>query len=138
MFCDDTEMKLLNQCPSCLLSSSIEEIQPEVINSKVKNGSKRKFFGSLKDFAQIIFCEGDKKLSDRDYYTKFYTSKGIQPKIFNASKKYRIERKHKIKKRESFHRKFDVSKCESGRKIDEIKGECRGSFKIFRLNQHEI
>jgi hypothetical protein len=124
-------MKLVHQCPSCLFSSSTEELPSEIDNSKGRKGPRNRIFGSLKEFAQFIFCDGDKNLTNRDYYTKFYTSKGIQPKIFNASKKYNIERKHKIKKRESFNRKCDVRKCESGSKIDEIKGECRGSFEKF-------
>jgi hypothetical protein len=88
----------------------------------------------------LIFCEGDKNICKRDYYTKFYTSKGIQPKLFNASKKYRIERKFKIKKRESFNRKFDaaVDECESGNtNVDEIKGECaRVIFKAFNAQMN--
>lgn len=51
-------------------------------------------------YAILVFGGGDNKLSDREYYSKFYTSTAVQPKYFCAGKKYEIERKHKIKKRE--------------------------------------
>lgn len=117
-------MKLFDQCSSCLYSSSSEILPPEISDSNGNTGKRNKILGPLKELAQLIFCEGDKKICNRDYYTKFYTSKGIQPKFFNASKKYQVERKHKIKKRDSF-RRTDTDESKSGN-IDEIKGECEG------------
>lgn len=55
-------------------------------------------------YATLVF--GDRKFSDRDYYSKFYTSAAVQPKYFCAGKKYEIERKHKIKKRELLNDKL--------------------------------
>lgn len=59
-------------------------------------------------YAILVF--GDSKFSDRDYYSKFYTSAAVQPKYFCAGKKYEIERKHKIKKRELLNDKLSNSR----------------------------
>lgn len=75
-------------------------------------------------YAILIF--GDGKFNDRDYYSKFYTSATVQPKYFCAGKKYEIERKHKIKKRELLNDKLSNSEHYPTSTItcgDNIKGE---------------
>lgn len=74
----------------------------------------------------ILVFGGDNKLSDQEYYSKFYASTAVQPKYFCAGKKYEIERKHKIKKRELLNdglnnatRNYTTSACRD----NNIKGE---------------
>jgi hypothetical protein len=78
-------MKLVHQCPSCLFSSSTEELPSEIDNSKGRKGPRNRIFGSLKEFAQFIFCDGDKNLTNRDYYTKFYTISNVNIKSKSAN-----------------------------------------------------
>lgn len=59
-------------------------------------------------YALIVFG-GDVKISHRDFYSKFYASSAVQPKYFCAGKKYEIERKHKVKKRELLNDKLSSS-----------------------------
>lgn len=56
-------------------------------------------------YALLVFG-GDVKVSHRDFYSKFYASAAVQPKYFCAGKKYEIERKHKVKKRELLNDKL--------------------------------
>lgn len=76
-------------------------------------------------YAILVF--GDGKISDREYYSKFYTSPAVQPKYFCAGKKYEIERKHKIKKRELLNDGLDNGRrcttSAANRVGDNIKGE---------------
>lgn len=78
----------------------------------------------LERYAVLMFG-GDNKLSDRDFYSKFYASAAVQPKYFCASKKYEIERKHKIKKRELLNDKVSNNRryVTSSARHDNIRGE---------------
>lgn len=87
-------MRLIDHCPNCFSSTSSEE----GTSSDKKRKKRKKLFKPFESYAILVF--GDSKLSDREYYSKFYTSGAIQPNFFCASKKYEIERKHKIKKRD--------------------------------------
>lgn len=64
--------------------------------------AKRKqaqIFSHFKSYVfSVLSC--DDKFCDRDFYSKFYTSSSLMPKFFNAAKKYKVERKIKIKKRD--------------------------------------
>jgi hypothetical protein len=58
-------------------------------------------------YAAMVLGGDSRKFSDCEYYSKFYTAAAIQPKYFCAGKKYQIERKHKIKKRDLFNDKLN-------------------------------
>lgn len=89
-------MKFISQCPNCFTSSTDDSDETNL--SDAKNKSLRKKI--LLPLAVFVFgC--DKRLKDqRDYYSKFYTAPTIQPRCFSRGKKYEIERKHKVKKRD--------------------------------------
>lgn len=71
----------------------------------------------------MLIFGADSQLADRDFYSKFYTSSSAQPKYFAAGKKYEIERKHKVKKRELLNDEFSNGRrCTTGRD-NNIKGE---------------
>jgi hypothetical protein len=113
-------MRLIEHCPNCFTSTS-DEGNSDGGDKKKKR--RKKLFMPLERYAILVF--GD-KFSDRDYYSKFYTSAAVQPKYFGAGKKYEIERKHKIKKRELLNDKLSNSKHYPTNIIsrcDNIKGE---------------
>lgn len=87
-------MRLIDHCPNCFSSTSDEGNS----DGERRKRKRKKLFIPFERCAILFF--GDNKLSDREYYSKFYTSTAVQPKYFCAGKKYEIERKHKIKKRE--------------------------------------
>lgn len=102
-------MKIIDKCPSCISSST--EDSDETLSDEKQRQHKRKNF--LTPFA--IFIHGcDKKFKDqREFYSKFYTAPTIQPRIFSRSKKYEIERKHKVKKRDLMNSKLNISAISS-------------------------
>lgn len=120
-------MRLIDHCPNCFSSTSSEEGNSD---GDKRRKRRKKLFMPFERYAILVFG-GDSKLSDREYYSKFYTSAAIQPKFFCAGKKYEIERKHKIKKREltndglSNGRYYTTSSVHSN--DNDIKGErhCR-------------
>jgi hypothetical protein len=57
--------------------------------------------------ALFMFTAADKQIKDqREFYSKFYTNSCIQPRVFCRGKKYEIERKHKVKKRDLLNDKL--------------------------------
>ena len=88
-------MRLIDHCPNCFSSTSDEGNS----DGERKKKKRKKLFMPFERYAILVFGR-DSKISDQDYYSKFYTSTAVQPKYFCAGKKYEIERKHKIKKRE--------------------------------------
>lgn len=88
-------MRIIDHCPSCFSSTSSDEGNSDGARKR----KRKKLFMPLERYALLVFGV-DKKLSDRDYYSKFYASPAVQAKSFCAGKKYEIERKHKVKKRE--------------------------------------
>lgn len=117
-------MRLIERCPNCFSSTSSDEENSDSSDKKKWKEKRKKLFLPFERYAILVF--GDSKISDRDYYSKFYTSTAIQPKYFCAGKKYEIERKHKIKKRELLNdklsniRHYPTSANSHG---DNIKGE---------------
>jgi hypothetical protein len=117
----DSGMRLIDHCPNCLSStSSSDEASATPTASGAARKKRRKLF-----LPSLVF--GDGKLDARDYYSKFYTSPAVQLKSFCAGKKYEIERKHKIKKRDMLNaglsnarRRCTTSATNRG---DNIKGE---------------
>lgn len=113
-------MKLIENCSNCFSSTS-DEGNSDGGDNKTKK--RKKFFLQFERYAIFVF--GD-KFNDCEYYSKFYTSTAVQPKYFCASKKYEIERKHKIKKRELLNDKLRNSKpypTNIFSRGDNIKGE---------------
>lgn len=115
------DMKIIDRCSNCFSSSSsaddkgknnknncknnsdgekeVEEAEyAEIDKSKNKRKKKRNL---LMPLAILMLNAADKKINDqREFYSKFYTASCIQPHVFSRGKKYVIERKHKIKKRD--------------------------------------
>lgn len=108
-------MKLIDHCPNCFSSTSSDEGNSDGRKGKRK---RKRFFHPFGRYAMLIFS-ADSQLADRDFYSKFYTSSSAQPKYFAAGKKYEIERKHKVKKRELLN---DGRSCTTSRD-NNIKGE---------------
>lgn len=99
-------MRFIDQCPNCFSSTSSEEATSDGDKAKKKKKSRRKsLFLPFERYALLVFG-GDRKISDHDFYSKFYASAAVQPKYFCAGKKYEIERKHKVKKRELLNDKL--------------------------------
>ena len=121
-------MKIIDRCPNCISSSteeSDETLSDEKQYQRQQNKKRRNF---LTPFA--IFINGcDKKFNDqREFYSKFYTAPTIQPRIFSRGKKYEIERKHKVKKRDLMSSKLNISAISSGSEFnltssDGVEGE---------------
>jgi hypothetical protein len=87
-------MKLIDRCPSCFSSSSDDDYSDE-------RGKRERKISGKKLLAILILGGYDKRLNDqREHYSKFYTAPTIQPRLFCRGKKYEIERKHKVKKRD--------------------------------------
>lgn len=99
-------MKVIDRCPNCFSFSrdksderdedevEYAEIQDEIPTKKKK---KRNF---LMPLAFLMLSLTDNKINDqRGFYSKFYTA-SCQPRVFCHGKKYKIERKHKVKKRD--------------------------------------
>lgn len=105
-------MKIIDRCPNCFSSNdgnnnydTKEGEYDKILDYKSKNKAeerkKKKKTNLLMPLAIFMLNAADKKISDeRDFYSKFYTSSCIQPRIFCHGKKYEIERKHKVKKRD--------------------------------------
>lgn len=89
-------MRFIDYCPNCFSSTSSDEGNS---NGDKKEKKRRKTLTSFERYASLVFG-GDNKLSDQDFYSKFYASAAVQPRYFCGGKKYEIERKHKTKKRE--------------------------------------
>lgn len=89
-------MRIIDHCSSCFSSTSSDEGNSDGAGKRKR---KKSLFVPLERYVLLLFG-GDKKLSDQDYYSTFYASPGVQAKSFCAGKKYEIERKHKVKKRE--------------------------------------
>lgn len=122
-------MRLIDHCPSCFSSTSSDEGNSD-------GGRKRKrktLLMPLERYALLLFG-GDKKIRARDYYSKFYASPAVQAKSFCAGKKYKIERKHKVKKRELFGDGLSKSYTTLG--DSNIKGESHWN-EMFKVRADE-
>jgi hypothetical protein len=106
-------MRIIDRCPNCFSSSSSDETNSDNVDNEDicrggkarKRDMKRKLLMPLTVLS--IFGNFDTRLNDqRDYYSKFYTAPTIQPRWFCRGKKYEIERKHKVKKRDLFNGKL--------------------------------
>lgn len=96
-------MRFIDYCPNCFSSSSSDEAN--VSSDVTKKTSSRKHRKFMK-YATMVLGDS-RKFSDCEYYSKFYTAAAVQPKYFCAGKKYEIERKHKIKKRDLLNGKLN-------------------------------
>lgn len=126
------DMKIIDRCPNCFSPSDDnnnnyatdkrmkhdEEAEyAEILDDKSKNKAKqkKKKRNLLMPLAIFMLNAADKKISDRrEFYSKFYTSSCIQPRVFCHGKKYEIERKHKVKKRDLLNDKLSnnaISGC---------------------------
>lgn len=117
-------MKIIDKCPNCI-SSSTDDSDETLSDEKQRQKKRKNFLTPL----AVLLLGCDKKLNDqREFYSKFYTAPTIQPRIFSRSKKYEIERKHKVKKRDLMNSKLNISAISSGSEIhltssDDIEGE---------------
>lgn len=86
-------------------------------DDNAKTNKKKRKKGNLFMPLAILMLNAavDKKICDqREFYSKFYTASCIQPRIFCHAKKYEIERKHKVKKRDLLNDKLSnnaISGC---------------------------
>lgn len=134
-------MKIIDRCPNCFSSNDDnnnnydadkrmkyneeeEGEYAEILDDKSKNKAKKKKKRNLlMPLAMFMLNAADKKISDqREFYSKFYTSSCIQPHVFCRGKKYEIERKHKVKKRDLLNDKLSNNAIS-------------GSGKYFTLSQ---
>lgn len=135
-------MKIIDRCPNCFSSNDDnnnnydadkrmkyneeeEGEYAEILDDKSKNKAKKKKKkrNLLMPLAMFMLNAADKKISDqREFYSKFYTSSCIQPHVFCRGKKYEIERKHKVKKRDLLNDKLSNNAIS-------------GSGKYFTLSQ---
>lgn len=90
-------MKIIDRCPSCLSSSSDDNDIKDAPEKREPKIVKKKL---LMPFAIFVFGRDNKFNDQREFYSKFYTAPTIQPHLFCHGKKYEIERKHKVKKRD--------------------------------------
>lgn len=91
-------MRFIDHCPNCFSSTSSDEGNSD--GDKRKKRRKTLFNPLERYVSALVLSGGNRKVADRDFYSKFYDSAAVQPKYFCAGKKYEIERKHKVKKRE--------------------------------------
>lgn len=101
-------MKIIDRCPNCISSSTEEsdEVLSDEKYHKRREKIRKKFLSPL----AILILGCDKKLNDqREFYSKFYTAPTIQPRFFCHAKKYEIERKHKVKKRDLMNDKLNIA-----------------------------
>ncbi|KAG5678397.1 hypothetical protein PVAND_008074 [Polypedilum vanderplanki] len=95
-------MKIIDRCPSCLSSSSNDNDIKDAPEKRELKFAKKKLLTPL----SIFILGRDNKFNDqREFYSKFYTAPTIQPHLFCHGKKYKIERKHKVKKRDLLNNK---------------------------------
>ena len=87
-------MRLLDQCSNCFSSASGHG------DKSNERSHKNEWKNVLEKIANICVLKNGNKITEKEYYSKFYTSPFVQLKYFNAAKKYKLERKHKVKKRE--------------------------------------
>lgn len=98
-------MKIIDQCPNCFSPKSDDsdnkredEVDYAEIQDEIPKKKKKRNF--LTPLAFLMLSIADNRISDqREFYSKFYTT-SCQPRVFCGSKKYKIERKHKVKKRD--------------------------------------
>jgi hypothetical protein len=115
-------MRFIDHCPNCFSSTSSDEGNSD--GDKVKKKSRRmnKLFMPFERYAILVFG-GDSKITDREYYSKFYSTASVQACHHGAGKKYEIERKHKVKKRELLNDKLSNRRHYTTTSNDNIKGE---------------
>lgn len=98
-------MKIIDRCPNCFSSGSVDSDkrhENEAEYSEIRDNipKKKKKRNLLMPLAFMMLNVADNKIKDqREFYSKFYTT-SCQPRIFCHGKKYKIERKHKVKKRD--------------------------------------
>lgn len=84
----------------------------------------------------IIFGSSSSHFNDinthKNYYSKFYTSS--HPKLYYGGKKYEVERKHKVKKRELYRISNDKIDKSSG---DEVADQIIRRDDSFQANKGE-
>lgn len=96
-------MRYIDQLGNCFSSMTSDE---ESLDSDANRKKRRRsIMIPFERYALLVFG-GGRKIENRDFYSKFYASAAIQPKYFCAGKKYEIERKHKVKKRELLNDKL--------------------------------
>lgn len=102
-------MRIIDRCPNCI-SSSTDDSDETLSDGKSFKRREKVGRNFLTPLAVLILGCDKKKLNDQCefYYSKFYTAPTIQPRFFCRGKKYEIERKHKVKKRDLLSRKSNV------------------------------
>jgi hypothetical protein len=90
-------MKIIDRCPSCLSSSTTtDDYDSNDTHEKRDNKIGKRLLSPL----ALLVLGCDKKFSVDQHYSRFYTASTVQPHLFCRGKKYAIERKHKVKKRD--------------------------------------
>lgn len=98
-------MKFIDQCPNCFSPKSDDtdkrrEAEAEYAEIREEIPTKKRKRNPLMPLAFLMLSVADKKINDqRGFYSKFYTA-SCHPRVFCHGKKYKIERKHKLKKRD--------------------------------------
>jgi len=90
-------MRIIDYCPNCFCSAEAK-VRGDDGRGKKKKKSCSKLYMPFEKYAILVF--GDNKLNAGEFYSKFYTAPAVQSQYFGAGKKYAVERKHKVKKRE--------------------------------------
>lgn len=96
-------MKIIDRCPNCFSSNNDDsdkkhedEVEYAEIGSEIPKKKRKR--NLLMPLAYLMLSVADNKINDqRGFYSKFYTA-SCQPRVFCHGKKYKIERKHKVKK----------------------------------------
>lgn len=98
-------MKIIDRCPNCFspkTDDSDKRHEDEVEYAEIQDEipKKKKKRNLLMPLAFLMLSAADNRINDqRGFYSKFYTA-SCQPRVFCHGKKYKIERKHKVKKRD--------------------------------------
>ena len=86
------------ECPTCFFPSSALQSDTELKIGGRDFKPRKKRVNRIEKLALLVLGGGSREISHKQYYSKFYTNS--HPKLYVAGKKYEVERKHKIKKRE--------------------------------------
>ena len=90
-------MKIIDRC--CLSSNRDDNDKIHVNEVEYAEIKEDKIPKKRKKLNFLAFLMLDKINQKHEFYSKFYTA-SCQPRVFCRGKKYKIERKHKIKKRD--------------------------------------